>query len=271
MIDLRRVRVTVEINGAAHIYEDLKIRAAGTKFTNPLQNECSVTLTGLNAQTRDFLLTNTSPFNKNKIPSRVIVEAGRVSTGLFQVFQGDITSAEISSPPDVELTIKAKTNNANAMKIVTSSAGALSKLSAIAAECAKNNGLNLVFEAADKFIANYSYSGSAAKQIQDLQDAGGVSAFVDDMMLIVKDMDKAARGRRRILNMNSGLVGIPKATDKGVEVTYLIDGESLLGGQITLDSKFNKSLNGNYKIDQLKYDISTHDDPFFYIALCTQL
>jgi len=40
-----------------------------------------------------------------------------------------------------------------------------------------------------------------------LAEAGGVRAFVDDTRLIVQDFDKAVRGRVKILNMNSGMVG----------------------------------------------------------------
>ena len=61
---------------------------------------------------------------------------------------------------------------------------------------------------------------------------------------------------------------IPKATEKGVDVTYLIDGESSLGGMLRLDSKYNPALNGDYIIEQLKFDIASHDDPFFYQATC---
>ena len=44
--------------------------------------------------------------------------------------------------------------------------------------------------------------------------------------LIVKDAGAPLKDRVRILGMNSGLVGIPKRTDKGVQVQYLIDAES---------------------------------------------
>ena len=71
--------------------------------------------------------------------------------------------------------------------------------------------------------------------------------------------------------MNSGLVGLPKITEKGVDVTFLIDGESALGGLLRLDSKFNKAASGDYTIDQLKFEVASHDDPFFYVATCTRL
>ena len=75
----------------------------------------------------------------------------------------------------------------------------------------------------------------------------------------------------RILTLDSGLVGIPKATEKGLDVTFLIDRETRLGGTLRLDSKQNKALNGDYKIDQLKFDVATHDEPFFYQAQCSRL
>jgi hypothetical protein len=71
--------------------------------------------------------------------------------------------------------------------------------------------------------------------------------------------------------MDSGLVGIPKATEKGLDVTFLIDRETRLGGLIRLDSRMNKPLNGDYVIDQLKFDVATHEDPFFYQAQCSRL
>ncbi len=268
MIDLRRVRLGLEVNGKMNWYEGMRIKASGTKYANPLQNECSVTIDGLNAETRDFILTETSPYNGNKQPRRIVLEAGRVSSGVFTVFIGDIVSAEIASPPDVTLTIKAKTNNSSAMDVVSSSGQAMQKLSELAKTVADACKVKLDFQATDKNIANWYFCGAALKQVNRLQEAGGVKAFIDDDVLLVKDSDKALNGRIRILSMNTGMVGIPKATEKGLDVRFLIDGESVLGGMLRLDSKVNKSLNGDYIIEQLKFDIASHDEPFFYQATC---
>lgn len=271
MIDLRRIRVGIEIEGRLQVYEGLRVRATGTKNTNPLQNECQVTLNGLNARTRNFLLTETSPFNENRVPKRLIVEAGRMSTGLFTIYAGDIVSASVGAPPDVEMTLRAKTNNANNGKIVTFSGEPQMKLSAIAERVAVDNELRLDFQATDKNVANYSFSGPAARQVNRLADAGGVQAYVDDSTLFVKDRDTPIEGRVRVLNAESGMVGVPKATEKGVEVSYLIDGESDLGGRLSLTSKMNPSLDGDYVVDQLKFEMASHDDPFFYTALCSKV
>lgn len=271
MIDLRRLRIGVEIEGKMNLYEGFNITASGTKYTNPLQNECTVVIIGLNRETREYLLTETSPYNDNRTPKKLVVEAGRQSTGLHQVFIGDITSVDVSSPPEIALTIKAKTNNANGGKIVTYDGGALLTNKQIAERASQENGLKLDFQATEKNIANFSFSGVASKMIEKVQEFADVDAFIDDDTLIVKDRDKAIEGRRRILNVNSGLVGVPKATDKGVELTYLVDGSSDLGGQLELESKMNPSLNGTYKIQQLKFSLASHGDNFFYSALCERL
>lgn len=270
-IKQRRIRVGIEINGRLQVYEGMSIQASGTKYANPLQNECTVIIGGLSPDTRNYILTQAGPFEQKTTVSRLTVEVGREGGNMFLLYSGDIIEVEIGLPPDLELTIKAKTNNGNQARVVISQGRERASLSSIAREVAKNNGIDLDFQAQDKQIGNYMYSGSPAKQVQDLQRAGQVAAFVDDNKLIVKDRDKALRGRRRILNENSGMVGLPRAKDQGVEVTYLVDGESLLGGQLTIESRFNPALSGDYVIDQLKFDVRTHSDEFFYIANCRRL
>lgn len=274
MIDLRAIRIGIEINGKMQYYQSLdgmRIKAKGTKCANATQNQCQVTISNLRRETRDFLITETSPFNKNAKAKRLVVEAGRVSLGLFQLFAGDIVSAEPSGPPDVDLTIKAKTGANSNTVVVSRSAGARAQLSQIAGMVARDLGAKLNFQATDKLVANYVYTGGAMGQVSRLAEAGGVRAFLDDGVLLVQDRDKPTEGRVKVLNMNSGMVGVPKVTEKGVEVVYLIDGESSLGGKLRLQSKFNKAADGDYKIDQLGFEIASHEDPFFYTATCSRL
>jgi len=276
-VDPRRIRIGIEVSGQINWYErdpvtgrSLNIKVSGTKFANPLQNECTATISGLSTRTRDYILTETSPFNSNRTPKRLIVEAGRISTGVFRLFIGDINSAEPSSPPDVNVVLKAKTQSAQAGNIVAVSGQALAKLSAVSQRVAQEIGLGLDFQALDKNISNFSFTGAALKMVDLLQQAGNVRAFIDDESLIVKDYGKALTNRIKILNIDSGLVGIPKPTEKGADLTWLIDSESLLGGMVRLESKFNKPMNGDYVIDQLKFDIASHDDPFFYTGICSR-
>lgn len=273
MLDLRVIRIGVEVLGRVQFYDDprMNIAVSGTKYANPLQNEATATIKGLSRSTRDYLLTETSPFNDNRTPKRLVIYVGRVSTGAFRMFVGDIISAEAGSPPDLNLTLKAKTQNAQAGNVISTSGGPSTRLSALAAKVAQDIGVTLDFQAQDKNIANYAHTGSALRQVQRLQEAGGVSAFIDDDLLVVKDAGQALAGRIQILNKDTGMVGIPKLTEKGLTVQFLIGPETVLGGALRVESKINKAVNGDWVINQLAYDAQTHGDPFFYTAQCTPL
>lgn len=270
-LDLRRIRIGIEILGRINWYEGLRVKVSGTKYANPTQNDCTVTITGLNMATRDYLLTETSPFNQNRTPKRLIVEVGRVDTGLFQLFAGDIISVEPGPPPELDLTIKAKTQNSQSGNVISTSAGALVQLSELSRRVASDLGLALEFEAQDKNIGNYTHSGSALAQVKRLAEMGGVSAFIDDNKLVVKDAGRPLSNRVRVLSKDTGMVGIPKGTERGVNVTFLIDPETALGGALRIQSELNKALNGDYVINQLAFDAQSHDTPFFYTAQATRL
>src|SRR5699024_11842354 len=121
---------------------------------------------------------------ENRTPKKLTVEVGRESTGLFMLFTGDIVGADIGPAPDVEITLRAKTNNANMGKVVAYSAGALAKLSAISLQVASSNGVRLDFRATDKNIANYSFSGAASRQVARLAEAGGGRPYTGEEALI---------------------------------------------------------------------------------------
>lgn len=271
MLDQRIVRVGIEVNGLIKYYEGLDVRVTGTKFANPNQDECEVKISNLDKATRDYILTETSPFNLNKTPKRVIVEAGRESYGTSVIFIGDITSSSVSQPPDIAVTLKSLTGNAKKGKVVSRSKGQRASLKSISQGVADDLDASLVFEATDKDIANYSFSGGALKQIDQLQDSGDVDVFVDGNVLVVKDRHVPLTGKTRILNADTGMIGIPELTEHGVKVTFLIDSQTALGGGLTLKSELFPAVNGNYAIFKLGFDIASRDVPFYWVAEAKRL
>lgn len=266
--DPRVVRVGVEIAGKLNVFEGLHMTASGKKFANPLQNECEVRLMNLRKDARDFLLTEASPYNGNKSPKRLIVEAGRESIGAFQLFSGDITECSVAQPPDIVLTLKAKTGQYSKGLVLSRSMGASTPLSTIARAVADSLKLDLVFEARDRNVANYAFTGGALKEVDKLGEAGGVNAFVDDGRLIVKDYNAPLSRETHVLSARSGMVGVPELTEQGVKVRYLLDPATKLGGRLTIESELNPAANGDYVIYGLSFEVATRDTPFYYIAEC---
>lgn len=271
-LDERLIRVTVEVNGELKQFDqNFGITASGTKFANPLQNEAKVKIANLTASDRDYLLTATSPFNKNKTLKKLTLEAGRVSSGLSKIYEGDINKCFPSQPPDIWLEFTCLTGQYVNGKLVQATQPGQTKLSTIAKQIAGDTGLSLNFQATDKNISNYSFNGSAGKQIDALGSLGGVSAYQDDSSLIVKDVHLPLQGQIRILDKNSGMVGIPQLTELGVKVKYLIDKESKLGGALQISSILYPTVNGKYVIFKLGFELASREDPFYFDAECLRV
>lgn len=269
-LDPRLLRIGIEISGQLKLYEGLAMTASGTKYANANQNECEVKITNLDKATRDYLLTETSPFNKNKKRKRLTVEAGRLSTGYSLVFAGDITNAVGAQPPDITLTLKAATGDHAKGDIIATSQPGVTPLRNIAARVAQDLGLSLVFEAKPKQISNYSFTGSKVKQVEQLGAMGRVNAYVDDTTLVVKDFNAPLAKRTRELNLDTGMIGIPEFTEQGIKVKMLFDNQTVLGGGVNIASQINPAANGLYTVFKLGFELASRDVPFYYVAECTR-
>lgn len=263
-IDQRILRIGIEVSGEMRIFEGLAMTARGSKLASETQNSCDVEITNLSRDVRNYILTETSPFNKNRTPKRLTVEAGRVSTGTARLFVGEIISASPTQPPDIGLALKAQTGAFQKGNLVARSAPAKEKLSTIAQRVADDIGATLEFEAEDKFIANYSFSGAALKQIGALSSAGRVEAFQDDETLVVKDAGKPRRNRVKIVNAGTGMIGIPEATERGVRVQTLFDLSTELGAQMDLTSELNPALDGSYTMFKIDFDLASREEAWYY-------
>jgi hypothetical protein len=270
-IDPRLVRISFEINGILKSYTDLAMTASGTKFANANQNECEVKISNLDKETLNYLLTETSPFNKNRTAKRFIVEAGRESYGYSKIYEGTIASAVPTQPPDITLTLKALTGDSKKGDVIARSQPGQVSLRRLATQIANDLELGLIYEATDKQVANYNYTGSALKQVERLGEVGQVNAYVDDSMLIVKNATAALANQTRVLNIDSGMIGIPEVTERGVKVKYFLDNTSKLGGTLRIESKIYPTVTGDYQIYKLGFDIATRDTAFYWIAEAQRL
>ena len=266
--DDRLLRVGIEIDGKVNIYEDLAITCVGSKFASITQNETVITIANLEKEVRDYLLTEGTPFKRltNRKRIKIFIEAGRRSYGYVRVFDGDISTTTVSQPPDITITINALTMQFNKGNIVSASVPTVASIKQIAAQAAESLGVSLDFLATDKNISNYRYDGSATGQLKKINDFGDIDVFVDDDKMVVIDKDKAVPGTTRVLNLNTGMVGIPVFTEYGIKVLFLFDGFTGLGSLLQIESDIYPAANGVYKIIRLGFDLANRDVPFYLLA-----
>ena len=265
-IDNRLIRVGIEVSGRMRFYDQLAITAQGTKFANPNQGECSISITNLSRSVRDFIATETSPFNRNPSQKRITLEAGRVSTGVSLLYSGNIFRSTISQPPDQVITIKCLTGQFMKGRTIATSLPGTIPLSRIVQQVATDSGLVAENEADERNISNWNFTGSALKEIEKLADVPGINAFVDNDRLIVKNINRALTGRLRVLTPETGLIGIPEPTEQGLKVTMLYDNQTVLGGALEIRSNRYPIFNGRYIIYKLGFSITNRDTPFYLMA-----
>lgn len=267
-IDPRLLTVTFAVNGKLNTFtQDFTMRVGGKKYANPLQNECEVEIYNLDRDTRNYLLTETSPFNANRTPKILNVYAGRVSTGTFLVYTGDIATSTITQPPDIGLKLKCGTAHFLKGKIGGRSGGKSGKLDIIAHGVATNLGLTLNNQAKNRTVSNYQYNGDALGEVVNLQQAG-VDAFVDDGQLVLKEAGLPLSGSAVDLSENTGMIGVPEVTEKGLKVTFLFNSAAKLGGAIKVTSQLNPAANGLFVIYKLNFKLDSREKNFYYIAEC---
>lgn len=265
-MDPRIVRVSIEVGGQLKTFDGLAVVVTGTKYANANQNDCEVKITNLARSTRDYLVTEASPFNANGQRKRLIVEAGRASMGVSTVFTGDITAATVSQPPDITVTLKAATGDYDKGNVIQRSLPGACPLSQVARQVAGDLGLSLDFQCADKQIANYSFTGGALRQVDQLGATGRVNAYVDDGVLILKDYGVPLTGSTRVLNLETGMIGIPEFTERGIKVKMLYDNQTRLGSGLEVSSVLNPAANGTYTVYKLGFELASRDTPFYLIA-----
>lgn len=265
-IDPRLLQVGITINNKLKIYKDLAINVTGAKYASATQNETVIKIANLDKETRDFLATEGTPFNRINQQKRqkVFIEAGRKSTGVVRIFTGDITLVTLAQPPDIWTTIKAITCQFQKGDILATEEGPTSNLSTICKKAADKLGLSLKFEATDIQIANYGYTGSATKQIEKIAQLGNIDAYIDDDLLIVKDKNAGIKGAIRLISSNTGMIGMPVFTDFGVKVRTLFDIYLKVGQQVKIKSEFYPAANGIYNVFKLNFNLANRDTPFYY-------
>lgn len=265
-LDPRLISVGLEVNGGIKTYnQELTITAKGTRYGNGIFNEGEITISNLDKATQDYILTVTSPYSLNRTPKVVTLSAGRVSYGLSRIYTGMVFTSNPSQPPDIAVTLRCLENGFNSGNMISRNQGQ-TPLSTIAMQVAKDNGLTLIFEATDKDVKNYSFTGPASGQVDELGKAGLVDCYVDNGRLIVKNQNVALRGPVRTISSATGMVGIPELTEFGIKVKFFLDNVTAVGNAIRVVSEIYPAANGTYIIYNLSFDIASRDTPFYYIA-----
>lgn len=257
------------------LFEGLDIRAQGQKFAGPESNTCTIQISNLTRDQKNWLLTVASPLTTSQQPARkpvlVTLSVGRQNVFQpFLLFQGYCWASHVTMPPDIGIILTSTTNNLKASSLQPQNFGALTSLQVIAQQIATQYGLTLNFTASPKQIANFHYTGGLQLALNKLAKCGGVRVQCDNSVLSVYNTGSTVGNARPFtLNTLTGMVSIPEVTESGIKATCLIRPEPQIGGPITIQSTVNPAANGAYFITSMNYHVTNRDDPFWYELFCS--
>lgn len=270
--DQRIARLGIEINGEFLNLEGLDIRASGIKYFSPSSSQCTVRISNLTKEHRNYIVTKASPIifsNASRQAINMTLDVGRESYGTFRLFQGGVLAMNVTQPPDIGIILESLTNNYAISLINMNSYGPTVSFRTLAQKVADQNRLALNFRARNINVENYSFTGALAKQMEKLQQIGAVNVASDGETLTVLDTDQFIDEGNILLNLDTGMVGVPQPCEQGVIVKTLIFGSIKQGSKVTIDSQINPAVNGEYKVMQIHFDVANRDTPFFYTLVCS--
>ena len=276
-MDKRICYVQIQTPSGDKEIRNISIRGRITRKKSETGSTAKIAIANLSREDVEYLTTYTSPYVDQSKKKRINVFAGYESTGVGMIFSGDIYSALPEGLPDTWLNIEAKTEYFNQQNIITMSQSKMNTKS-IATIVANQLNLALVWRSkSQKFIDAFNFTGAKAKLLNRLNELDSFTAFIDNDSLIVIDNNEQPpetsttkkEGYIKLINGDSGLIGLPQPDEHGVKIKVLLDPTVNLGDWFKLESERLPIINGFYQVYEMTYDFATRE-PQYYLEIYGQ-
>jgi len=201
-----------------------------------------------------------------RIKNTVSVAAGDFN-GMQLVFFGVIVDAyaEYNSAPDVPFVIEA----AEGMDIAVKPVGATSykgqvSVQQIMQDLAASAGLAFEPNGVDTNLLNPYLSGTTLSKIQQVARAAGIQYTIDRGTLAIWDLGKSRESEIPLISENSGMVGYPTLSSKGMTLKTSFNFNIKVGADVKVESSIPMA-NGIWHTYKAAHEISSQlpDGPWF--------
>lgn len=285
-MDKRICYVQIQTPDGDKEIHNISMKGRITRKMSETGSEGEISIANLSREDVEYLTTYTSPYVDQSKKKRINIFAGYESTGVGMIFSGDIYSALPEGLPDTWLKIKAKTNYYEQQNIITYSQEPATTKD-LATNIAGQLGYELSWQSkSQKVIDAFNFNGAKAKLLNKLNQLDNFRAFIDNNILYVIDKDEeppqaneepktysgqsgSARkeaGSIKVINGDTGLIGLPQPDEYGVKIKVLLDPSVALGDWFKLESKRLSIVNGFYQVYEMTYDFATRE-PQYYLEI----
>lgn len=253
--------------GGMKRFENISSKFRIEKFMGAVMNEATIDIANLAREDVEFLTTYTSYALAVQQRKRIRISAGYEGENVALLFDGDISEALPTTPPDVWLKCKAISGFYNNQTLMTKSIDSPTSVKQLGLNIANALGLELDWRASSqKTIGSFNFIGGGTKLIDEFNRMGNFIAYEDDGKLIVVDsINKAEKiaDTAKFLSEESGLLDMPKPNALGLSAKMLLDPRVTCGSYVKLESKRIPAANGFYWVYKLAHEGSLREEPFY--------
>lgn len=189
----------------------------------------------------------------------VAVFAGEEGTQLDRVFVGEVISAfaDYSNAPDIQFQIEAKSGS-HPLQIVAAPVSVNGQTSAaeLIQRFAKEMGYSFKNNGVTAQIRNSIFNGSPLEKAKAVADQCGFDILCDDGEIVIMPRRTARKANVvPLLSAESGLIGYPTFTAKGIQLTAFFNPAFQLKGLIRVESIVPRAT-GTWRITKLSHSLS---------------
>lgn len=233
---------------------------------------CNLRVWGLKQSTMNKLTTIGTINRAVRVKNTIAISAGDTENGMQLVFKGVIYDAwaDYNGSPDVPFIVVAYAGLDIAVKPVdsTSFAGSTS-VATIMQKFAEDAGLSFEDNGVKVQLSNPYFSGDTLNKIRMCARAAGINYTIDRGTLAIWGTNQSRQGNVPAVGPDSGMVGYPSLSSKGVTVRMVFNWNVKLGGDIKLTSSIPMA-NGTWRVFNVSHSLSSElpDGPWFTTADC---
>lgn len=207
-----------------------------------------------------------------KAKNKILLAAGDDAVGMTTVFQGTLWEAvaDYSGMPDVSFNIVAlagmdlalKPVDAISFKGATDVATIMRGLADDMGLAFENNGVSVV-------LSNPYFPGTGLAQVRKCAAAANINHTIDLQKLVIWPKDGFRAGAIPIISPDTGMIGYPRMSSKGIDLQSVFNTDILLGGQVEVRSSVEVA-NGIFNVFDFSHSLSCEmpGGPWFTSIRC---
>ncbi len=271
-INNRLLEVTFgSAGGKAHTYDqNFNIRIRISKDILGVNNKATIDIINASEADRNFFLSGFHMWRARKfatpfLPIEVRIGRSR-KNNMRRVFLGAVISASSTMPPDIISSLDCATSQNARVDLTAYGMPYKSPLKVLCQWCADQLQVKLVYAATgnptsispQRLMSIASLPAELNRMFSDK-----LAIHLDDGELIVRDINMAMEYPQIDVNRATGLVGMPTFYEFGVAFTTMADLPIRLGGSVKLESKMNPSVDGEYVVTSINYELETRSNNWY--------